>query len=248
MKTTLTFVHRWLGIGFALIALLGFGIYATRNFFISDTVVHLVCAIFAAAAFIVAILWQWRAARINSERVRFILQSVIRYFLAHQFVFYALGKIMNLQFQVPPEVLSQKAGELDGFWKAWLFYGHSYHYGLFIGITEMAVALLLLFRKTQTLAAVVYVFIMANITYMDFTFGVVAMQWPALVITLMALWLLWYDGRRVASFAFGGSAAAMRSIPFAPAANRWLGLAAFAVLAAGIISDYLFLYNAMRKL
>jgi hypothetical protein len=248
MKKTLAFLQCWLGTGFALIALFGFIIYTTHNFFLSNTVVYSVCAALAGAALIAALLLSGFGKAALRARAGYIVQSIIRYFLAYQFVFYALGKLFNLQFAVPPEVLSQKAGELEGFWKAWLFYGHSYHYGVFIAVTEIAVALLLLFRRTQTTAAVVYVFMMANITYMDFAFGVEAMQWPALLITLMALWLLWYDGQRVWRFAGGRSAAAMQAQPFTPRVNRWLGMAAFAVLAAGVVSDILFFKAALAKM
>lgn len=135
-----------------------------------------------------------------TEMLLRIGNGFIRYFLAYVFIFYALGKIFNLQFIIDATILAKKAGELDGLSKAWLFFGHSFTYGLFIAIAEIAAALLLLFKRTATTGALLYFFIMANITVMDFLYGVESMQTAALIFTLMSSYLILVDGKRVWQF------------------------------------------------
>lgn len=148
-----------------------------------------------------AALWQWKEKQWPGDKIYFWLEYLLRYSMAYLFAFYALGKFFDVQFNpVPDEVLRAPASELSGLWKAWLFFGHSYPYQLFLAIAESLVALMLLFRSTQTAGALLFLGIMANITFMDFTHGVESMKITALVYGLICLVLLSGDAGRIFQF------------------------------------------------
>jgi hypothetical protein len=128
-----------------------------------------------------------------------------RLYLVYVMAFYITPKFFNLQFTVPAEVLQQKAGELTGFWKAWLFYSHSYTYTALIAAAEAAAALLLLFNRTYIAGALLYTFMLGIILPMNYLYGVVTMQVPVATYLLTAVFIITTDGRRVAGFLLGRS-------------------------------------------
>ncbi|WP_414852190.1 hypothetical protein [Brevibacillus sp. IT-7CA2] len=78
---------------------------------------------------------------------------------------------------------------------AWHFFGYSRFYEIFIGIAELACALLLLFPRTRTIAAICLFPISLNITIVNFEFDISA-QVYSLLLTVMCGLLLWGDRKK----------------------------------------------------
>jgi hypothetical protein len=167
-----------------------------------------------------------------------------RLYLVYVMAFYITPKFFSLQFVVPAEVLQQKAAELTGFWKAWLFYGHSYTYTALIASAEAVAALLLLFNRTYVAGALLYAFMMGIILPMNYLYGVVTMQEPVATYLLTAVFIIATDGRRVASFLLGRS---FGNIAPHPRSLRWLVLLYLPLLFL-IIRDVIFFYKISKTL
>lgn len=129
----------------------------------------------------------------NWKKVHFYLYTFCRYFLATFIISYAFAKILGTQFTSQPSVYDRPIGSLSGFQLTWYYYGYSYWYGLVIAVTQIISALLLFFRKTTRLGVILYLTFMVNITMVDFAYGIDEAKGMALILTLMALFILLSD-------------------------------------------------------
>ena len=129
----------------------------------------------------------------NWKKVHFYLYTFCRYFIATFIISYAFAKILGTQFTSQPSVYDRPIGSLSGFQLTWYYYGYSYWYGMVIAVTQIISALLLFFRKTTRLGVILYLTFMVNITLMDFAYGIDEAKWMALILTLMAIFVLLSD-------------------------------------------------------
>lgn len=87
---------------------------------------------------------------------------------------YGLGKISGGQFYrkgaLPEEVAATTLREVGSFDLAWTFMGHSYTYILFIGISQLIGAWMLLFDRTKLLGVAILIPILINIIVFDAIF------------------------------------------------------------------------------
>lgn len=87
---------------------------------------------------------------------------------------YGFGKIMGGQFyspdRIPAEIASTPLSQVGSFELAWTFMGHSYAYILFVGISQIIGAWLLLFRSTKLIGVFILLPILVNIIVFDIIF------------------------------------------------------------------------------
>lgn len=193
-------------------------------------------AVFIAAIAGVAIV------RRDRKQARGLTEQIIVCFLAYVFFFYGLAKIFALQFAIPGEILAQPLNELDGFWKAWAFFGHSYTYNAALGLIEFGAAVLLLIPRTRTVGSLLFVGIMTNIVLIDHLFGVVVMRIPALVFLAMSIYLALQNSGRIARFALGLDFPAEKTSFVRE--DRYVTIALGAVLAVAVVRDTIFFWAA----
>lgn len=129
----------------------------------------------------------------NWKKVHFYLYTFCRYFLATFIISYAFAKILETQFTSQPSVYDRPIGSLSGFQLTWYYYGYSYWYGLVIAVTQIISSILLFFRKTTRLGVILFLTFIVNITLMDFAYGIDEAKWMALLLTMMALFILLSD-------------------------------------------------------
>ncbi len=105
---------------------------------------------------------------------RIILELTFRLYVCVFLSIYALGKLMGGQFYTPtsiPDSVAETAiGAASNFDLAWSFMGRSYGYILFIGISQLIGAVLLLHNRTKLLGTVILIPIMVNIIVFDVFF------------------------------------------------------------------------------
>lgn len=77
----------------------------------------------------------------------------LRYLSAFFLFIYGSSKLLGRQFTLPSEIALRQVGSLDGYQLAWFYYSYSHTYGVILGLTQLAGAALLLFRKTALLGA-----------------------------------------------------------------------------------------------
>ena len=103
-----------------------------------------------------------------------ILEITFRLYVFFFLSLYGLGKIIGQQFytstRIPDELAIMPIGQVPDFELAWTFMGRSYGYILFIGLTQIIGASLLLFNKTKLIGVIILIPIMVNIIVFDIFF------------------------------------------------------------------------------
>jgi len=115
---------------------------------------------------------------------------------------YGVGKLIGGQFyrkgELPEEIAMIPLHEVGGFDLAWTFMGYSYAYILFIGVSQLVGAVLLLFEKTKLLGVIILLPILINIIVFDVvffdTYGALA---SAMIYFFLLLLILFFNKERV---------------------------------------------------
>jgi hypothetical protein len=87
----------------------------------------------------------------------------LRYFCAFMLYMYGTSKLLHLQFNMQSQLSQQAIGSLNGYQLTWFYFGFSRAYAVILGLTQVAGATLLLFRKTTLLGTLLMFPVMANI-------------------------------------------------------------------------------------
>lgn len=163
-------------------------------------------------------LWTAREEAVDSAKIQYGIEVILRFVLAFAFFHYGFSKVFGGQFYEPLyQWLETPAGELSGFELTWTYFGSSYGLALFLAAAEIVPAALLLSRRTQTLGALLYAGVAANIVVIDVAHGITFEPlYVASALLVMALYLLMSDGRRLVRFSTNRKAEPRRlpEIPF----------------------------------
>lgn len=243
MKSAMAYLHKFFGIWFSFSGLTLFIIYCFRAFTLNAGFLKFLFFSYAALAICLTYAWQRYDKNINTEKWLRGLQLIIRFSMAYLFIFYAMGKLYDLQFKLPEDMLNQPAKDLDGFSKAWIFFAHSYHYSLFIAAGQILASVLLLSGKAQTTGALLFFGITANIAIIDFAYGIVTMQAIALLLLCMSIYLLACDGKRIIAFLLSKNYMLTNESAIINVKRHIPWSVAVVVLLSGIINDLLFYYK-----
>ena len=164
------------------------------------------------------------------------IRALIRYYLFYTMVNYGLFKVIKVQFPFPGLVrLAQPYGDSSPMGLAWTYMGYSTTYNYFTGFAELLAGVLLLFRKTTTVGAIVCLGVMTNVFMINMGYDV-PVKLLSFNTILMSLFLLWPDAVRLANFFVLNRATVASNIAL-PYVNRKLryGLLAVKVLFAVFI-------------
>ncbi len=167
------------------------------------------------------------------DRLAAGLRVWLRFWVAGVLFLYGVAKLFELQFHTPPSwVLDQRFGDKSPMGIMWSFMGHSRPYAVIAGASECVGSLLLLWRRTATLGALVLAVVMTNVVAMNFCYDVPVKLW-SLELLAACLAIIGPDARRMLATALGH---AVRDAPPPPRGTRWAerlrGLARLAMLIA----------------
>ena len=128
----------------------------------------------AVIALVVATVWTLvDRRRTDLPKLDQWLRVYLRLYLAATLFSYGFDKVFALQFSAPgPDRLSQTFGEASPSGFLWAFMGYSVPYQVFAGIGELTAGVLLCFRRTTTLGALVGVAVMGNVVALNFSYDV----------------------------------------------------------------------------
>ncbi|MEM7248416.1 MAG: hypothetical protein AAF533_23990 [Acidobacteriota bacterium] len=154
---------------------------------------------FALVALAAGTIWSLIDRRRRRPRVLFPLLLILaRYFLAMVSFSYGFAKVFKTQFPAPFLTrLVQDYGDSSPMGLAWTFMGQSLPYNVFTGGGEVLGGLLLLFRRTRALGALVVVAVMSNVVMLNFCYDI-PVKINSTYYLLLALGLLLPDLRRLA--------------------------------------------------
>ena len=119
----------------------------------------------------------------------------LRYLCAFLLYMYGMSKLAHTQFHLPAAIAERPIGSLTGYELTWYYYGYSRIYACILGLTQVAGATLLLFRKTAFLGAAMMLPVMGNILLINI-FILVNDYGPEFMATLILcslLVILWYE-------------------------------------------------------
>jgi hypothetical protein len=141
-------------------------------------------------AIVAASIWTWADRKRPGARwVEPVLHAVLRYAIALGLASYAVAKILPIQF-APLDAVSRESrlGELTPMRLMWNFMEYSRAYSAFAGLAEMTVVVLVAFRRTATIGALLCIVVMANVALMDVCFDVpVKLFSISMVVTAAAI-------------------------------------------------------------
>ncbi len=158
--------------------------------------VQLVCLL--ALGLLGGFVWAWfDRKRRHDDAVHDLLRTSVRYVLACAMLLYGFSKVFHQQMPLPGAGrLMQPYGESSPMGLLWTFMGYSAAYSLFAGAAEVLGGVLVLFRRTATLGALVIFVAMLNVTLMNFCFDV-PVKLFALHLVFMAIFLMTPDLKRL---------------------------------------------------
>ena len=131
-------------------------------------------ALVAVAALVASLTWQlMRRGKGIPKEITTSFITYCRFYLASVMLVYGSFKIIPLQMPAPgPDRLIEGIGEMSPMGMLWTFMGTSSAYQIFAGMGETISGLLLLWRKTSLVGALISVGVMANVAAMNYMFDV----------------------------------------------------------------------------
>src|ERR1043166_18706 len=169
-----------------------------------DTTYDYVVIFFITAISLVgAIAWSVLDKRTKTyNKLYYWLCVIVRYYVAITMFSYGFVKVFKLQFPFfSADRLLEPYGNSSPMGLAWNFLGFSQGYNYVMGFAELSSGILLLFRRTTTLGALVTLAVAGNIMAINYCFDVpVKLLSTALVV--MSLFLVAKDLNRLINFFF----------------------------------------------
>lgn len=155
---------------------------------------------YAVLALIAAVCWTiLDRRRRNYERLYQWLRIYVCFFLAVTMLSYGGYKTIKSQFSNPSlHRLLQPVGEMSPMGLLWTFMGASDSYTIFTGVGEMLGGLLLAFRRTRLLGALVCIGILSNVVMLNLSYDVPVKIFSSHLLA-MAVFLTLPDLRRLAN-------------------------------------------------
>ncbi len=96
-----------------------------------------------------------------------VLYLAARYYAAFTLLLYGFAKVMGAQFTVLDSQLAKPLGDVSGFWLTWYYFGYSAIYSSLVAWTQILGALLLCFRRTALIGALLLLPVLINILGID---------------------------------------------------------------------------------
>ena len=197
---------------------------------------YLIVFTVAVLALVGAAIW---TAAVRHDRQDARLASLVRVFLRYAMAFtmlsYGLAKVYESQFPAPNDAwLSTRYGDGSPMRLLWTFMGASRPYSMFAGVLECLAGVLLLWRRTTTLGALVMAGVMLNVLMLNLCYDVPVKQYAAHLV-VFAVVLAGPDLGRLASVLIWNRPTTPRP-PRPPLPRRWMErgrLAAKAVVIVG---------------
>ena len=138
----------------------------------------------------------------NYKNLCYCITVYIRYFLAYNMLDYGFAKVFHIQFMpMFPNLdqLVQPYGDSSPQGLLWKFMGYSKSYQTFTGVGEVLAGLLLLFRRTTTLGALVSIALLSNVVMMNWSYDI-PVKVNSMHLLFMATFLLITDAKRTVNF------------------------------------------------
>lgn len=199
-------------------------------------------------ALIVALIWTLIDRKSKEYKLMLYLQETyIRYYLGAFMLVYGFSKVIKTQFGYPSlSALLFPLGNKSPMGLAWTFMGYSDTYTIFSGLCEVAGGLLLMYRKTRTLGAVVCFGVMLNVFLMNMSYDI-PVKLFSFELLLLSAFLIGLDYKRLVNVFILNKpvSAQLNRNPFKP---KWANLTTQILKGIAIIAVVsLMIYNGLES-
>ena len=149
-------------------------------------------------ALVGAALWKvFDRTSAHDRLISEVMRVGLRYVLAAAMLSYGFSKVFHLQMPSPSAYrLDERYGDSSPMGLLWAFMGYSASYSFFAGAAEVCGGVLVLFRRTTMLGAILIAAIMLNIEILNLSYDVPVKLYAAHLL-LMACVLLAPDLKRL---------------------------------------------------
>lgn len=182
-----------------------------------DTLGNYVWALcLAAAAAVATLVWSLLdRRRVDYQRLHPWLRLYVRYWLGFILLSYGMAKVIQNQFPPPTaDRLQEPLGQFSPMGLLWAFMGYSTPYNFFAGAMEALGGVLVFFRRTTTLGALVTMAVIGNVVLLNFCYDV-PVKLFSLHLLAAAIFLASADARRLANvLVLNRPAAPVRFAPY----------------------------------
>lgn len=155
-------------------------------------------------ALVASLLYSWlwhrreKTASVNSGLRHAWMQGIIRYWLAFSIATYGFAKILKTQFQSPTYRLDMPMGDVSGFGLTWYYFGYSYTLAVIIALFQIGGSILLLYRRTTLLGAMILLPVMVNIVLINLFYEIApGAFFNSVVYTLCLAFFLVLDSNKL---------------------------------------------------
>lgn len=195
-----------------------------------DTTYDYICLLLVAMVSLAGCL-VWSVAdrrRTRYERLYYWLTVAVRFYVGLMLINYGLVKVFKSQFPSPGLArLTQPYGSSSPMGLAWTFLGFSNGYNLFMGIAEVA-AILLLFRRTVAVGAIICLMTTANVMAVNYFYDV-PVKIVSTMLFVLTVFLLSPNFKRLFGFFFKGNLTNVKVISIPRIQQKWLRYTAVSV-------------------
>jgi uncharacterized membrane protein YphA (DoxX/SURF4 family) len=182
---------------------LSYEITSFSNGSLDTTFDYLMLLLMTVLTLLGTLIWTLADRRRSDYKVLYYwLTVLIRYYCVYSMFSYGLSKVYKLQFGFPsPGSLVQPLGTYSPMHLAWSFFGYSRPYSYFMGLAEVVTGVLLLYKRTTRLGAILLLVVMTNVMAVNYFYDV-CLKIVSTMLVVMALFLLLQDRRRLINFFF----------------------------------------------
>ncbi len=159
--------------------------------------------------------------RKHYSELNYWLCLILRYMLAAVSFNYGIWKVFALQMTFPS--LSQLATPLGDYLPmrfSWMFIGYGGPYQIFSGVAEVLVALLLVWRRTALLGALLAVGVFANVVMLNFSYDI-PVKIKSSHLLVLSLFLVWQERKRLLAFFVQNKEVLPSSVFERPFTEKW---------------------------
>ena len=147
-----------------------------------------------------------------TAKMQYGMRIAIRFFLAYTFMTYGAAKVLDMQFASNLITLDSRIIDLAPMQVAWAFFGYTFTYQAIIGGSQIAAAVLLCFRRTTALGAILLLTVIGNIVMVN-VFYDVCVKINSTIYLAMTLFVLLVDVRRLWAFFISNKPVPPRQYP-----------------------------------
>lgn len=149
------------------------------------------------------------------------LTTAMRFYVGLMLINYGLAKVVKLQFPSPDFFrLTQTYGDSSPMGLAWTFLGFSKGYNFFMGFAELA-AILLLFRRTMTVGAIITLMTTSSVMAINYFYDV-PVKILSTMLVVMTMFLLLNDAGVLIRFFFKGEKVSLPVIKVPESRKQWM--------------------------